>query len=250
MATDSTPPPLVALYVTCLINSQRPTTGFAVAHLLEQAGFRVEVPLEQTCCGQPAYNNGLKAEAQAVARLQIKALEPYDWVVVPSGSCGGMISVHYPDLFADDPIWHQRALRLAAKTRELAAFLDEQGIRFKPVSTTAPSAHHTSCSCRRETRSHEKADAQLRQCLGDHLQTFAEPEVCCGFGGTFSAKFDAVSARMGSNKLDQIEASGATTVISADLGCLLHLQGLALRQQRNLTFRHLADVLADAEPAQ
>lgn len=249
MTTEPAQPPLVALFVTCLVNSQRPAVGFATVKLLEQAGFRVEVPPDQTCCGQPPYNNGLTDEARRIAKLQIQVLEPYDWIVVPSGSCAGMISVHYPHLFENDAHWQERARRVAGKTRELAAFLAQQGVRFAPgPGTPAATAHHTSCSCRRETRSHTQADGLLQDCLQDQLKPFAEPEVCCGFGGTFSAKFDALSARMGSQKLDSFEAAGARTVVSADLGCLLHLQGLALRQQRDLQFRHLAEVLADAEP--
>jgi len=248
MTTDTPRPALVALYVTCLVNSQRPSVGFASLKLLEQAGFQVDVPAEQTCCGQPPYNNGMTDEARRIARVQIQALEPYDWIVVPSGSCAGMISVHYPHLFENDPAWRDRAQRVAAKTRELGAFLAEQGVRFAPgLDVQDTLAHHTSCSCRRETRSHTQANALLKDCLQDELKPFKEPEVCCGFGGTFSAKFDAISARMGSQKLDNIEAAGAGTVISADLGCLLHLQGLALRQQRGLTFRHLSEVLVDAD---
>lgn len=245
----SSPSPLVALYVTCLVNSLRPAVGFASIRLLEQAGFRVEVPPDQTCCGQPGYNNGLLEESRRIARLQIRVLEPYDWIVVPSGSCAGMISIHYPRLFEDDPLWAERASRVAAKTRELGAFLVEQGVEFQPATCPAPaSTLHTSCSCRRETRSHLQSESLLQGCLGEQLKPLAEAEVCCGFGGTFSAKFDALSARMGSQKLDQIEASGARTVISADLGCLLHLQGLAQRQQRDLQFRHLAETLADGTP--
>lgn len=250
MSTNPACAPLVALFATCLVNSQRPTVGFATVKLLEQAGFRVEVPPDQTCCGQPPYNNGLTDDARRIARWQIQVLEPYDWIVVPSGSCAGMIGIHYCHLFDHDERWRERARRLAGKTRELAAFLAEQGVRFAPSPgmPAAATAHHTSCSCRRETRSHTQADDLLRDCLQDRLKPFAEAEACCGFGGTFSAKFDALSARMGSQKLDSIEAAGARTVASADLGCLLHLQGLALRQQRDLQFRHLAEVLADAEP--
>ena len=241
--------PLVALYVTCLVNSLRPSVGFACVTLLEQAGFKVEVPPDQTCCGQPGYNNGLRQEAQQIARLQIRVLEPYEWIVVPSGSCAGMISVHYPRLLADDPAWAERARRVADKTRELSAFLVEQGVTIAPAAQPEPpSAHHTSCSCRRETRSHTQADSLLQGCLGQQLKPLKEAEVCCGFGGTFSAKFDALSARMGHQKLDDIEASGATRVISADLGCLLHLQGLALRQNRPLQFQHLAELLAEGKP--
>ncbi len=250
MTAEAPRPPIVALFVTCLVNSQRPAIGFAIVNLLEKAGFQVEVPADQTCCGQPGYNNGMIEDARKIAQWQIQVLEPYDWIVVPSGSCAGMISLHYAELFEHAPTWQTRARKLAAKTRELGAFLAEQDLHIDPAPSTATTtAHHTSCSCRRETRSHQQCDQLLQTYLNEKLIPFQEQEVCCGFGGTFSAKFDAISARMGSLKLDQIEAAGARRVVSADLGCLLHLQGLALRQQRDLTFHHLAEVLVNSEPS-
>ena len=239
--------PSVALFVTCLVNSLRPGIGFACVKVLEGAGFRVGVPESQTCCGQPGYNNGLEQEAARVARHQIAVLEGYDFVVVPSGSCAGMISVHYPRLLADDSEWLSRAQALATRTYEFGAFLAAQGIHYRPLVDAPTTVHHTSCSCRRETRSHNQDDRLLTECLGEKLVPLAEQEVCCGFGGTFSAKFDAISARMGTDKLNAASTASAHQMVSADLGCLLHLQGLAQRQQRNLRFRHLAEILADAE---
>src|SRR5689334_24842082 len=116
-------PARVALLVTCLVDLFRPTVGFAAVKLLELAGCTVEVPAAQTCCGQPAYNSGDRADAKAIARQVIAAFEDYDYVVVPSGSCGGMIKLHYPELFADEPQWAERAQRLAIRTYELVSFL-------------------------------------------------------------------------------------------------------------------------------
>lgn len=236
---------VVALYVTCLVNSLRPDTGHASVALLHRAGFQVVAPPSQTCCGQPAYNNGLEEEARALARQQIEILEPFAAVVVPSGACTGMIRVHYPRLFAQDAPWHTRARALAEKTFELGEFLHRNG--FTPASQpgAAPTAHHTSCSCRREAACHQADDALLAQALGEALKPFVEPEVCCGFGGTFAARFDDLSAHLGTTKLNHLLDAGVTRVVSADPGCLLHLQGLAQRQNRPLTFVHLAEALQD-----
>ena len=117
--------PRVALFVTCLVDLFRPSVGFAAVKLLEDAGCTVEVPRQQTCCGQPAYNSGDRADTKAIARQVIAAFESYDYTVAPSGSCAGMISHHYPALFADDPEWSARAQALAEKTHELVSFLTD-----------------------------------------------------------------------------------------------------------------------------
>lgn len=234
-----------ALYVTCLINTLRPSVAHACVNLLQQAGVPFDVPEDQTCCGQPAYNSGHRQQAQAVAQQQIRVLEPYEQIVVPSGSCAGMLRIHYPDLFERSSHWHERALKLASKVFELSEFLTKAGWS-PPLQSHTDSlscAHHTSCSCLRETRSHQLADHLLRQ-AGAHLHAVDELDTCCGFGGTFSVKYDDISHRMGCQKLDNLERSGAKQVVSADLGCLLHLEGLANKQQRRLRFFHLAEVLA------
>ena len=116
-------PKRVALFVTCLVDLFRPSIGFAAVKLLEQAGCAVSVPTAQTCCGQPAYNSGDKRHTKTVARQVIAAFSGFDYVVVPSGSCAGMIKIHYPALFADEPELAERARELAARTYELVAFL-------------------------------------------------------------------------------------------------------------------------------
>jgi L-lactate dehydrogenase complex protein LldE len=123
VAKSNSPPRRVALFVTCLVDLFRPSIGFAAVKLLEEAGCTVEVPANQVCCGQPAYNSGDRATTRDIARQVIAAFEGYDAVVVPSGSCGGMLSHHYPGLFADEPVLGARAAALAARTFELTSFL-------------------------------------------------------------------------------------------------------------------------------
>ena len=234
----------VALYVTCLINTQRPKIAWDTVSLIESLGFTVEVPPTQTCCGQPSYNNGhCVIEA---AKLQIKTLEPFDMIVVPSGSCAGMIKNHYPSVLNASKEWRSRSKSLAKKTFELSDFLLQQ--KWTPNPSIAQNnkahsiAHHTSCSCRRDTQTHHCAD-ELLQRNGNQLKQFEEQEVCCGFGGTFSEKFSALSERMAQNKLDAIEAENTNTVVSADLGCLLHLEHINKKLKRPFKFLHLAEIL-------
>lgn len=235
--------PKVALYVTCLINSLRPEIGFACVKLLESLGFAVEVPPGQTCCGQPGYNGGQRAQAKAVAKTQLLALENYDHIVVPSGSCAGMIVNHYPRLFADEPDWLKRAEAVATKTRELCQFLFEHDWRpgKSPKHSSHPVwAYHTSCSCRRETQSHAMGEELLMR-IGIKLGHMKDQDVCCGFGGAFAAKYDALSTRMGHNKLDAAAACDANAITSADLGCLLQLESL---DHSGMEFTHIAVLLA------
>lgn len=251
--------PRVALYVTCLVNTLRPQIGFACVQLIERMGFRVEVPATQTCCGQPGYNGGLRQQAMAIARQQIALLEPFDHVVVPSGSCAGMMINHYPELLKQDLSWLQRSQALAGKTLELAQFLDQH--HWQPDSPPPQHhrrtwAHHTSCSCRRETRSHQCAESML-QLAGYELAELQDQAVCCGFGGSFAAKFDALSSRMGRNKLNQVADCKATGVVSADLGCLLHLESLTgmtglsgLAEKGSQDFLHVAELLAACQEPQ
>src|SRR4051812_48803836 len=143
--------PRVGLFVTCLANAIRPRIGFAALALLEDAGCTVEVPPDQTCCGQPAFNSGDTDDTRPLARRTIELFEPYDYTVVPSGSCGGMIRSHYVEAFADDPAWLARARALAARTYEITSFLvDVLRVRPKPVRLTASATYHDSCSGLRE----------------------------------------------------------------------------------------------------
>ena len=156
-------PVRVALLVTCLVDLFRPSIGFAAVKLLEEAGCTVEVPRLQTCCGQPAYNSGDRADAKAIARQVIAAFAGYDYVVVPSGSCAGMVRVHYPDLFVDEPATRADAEALAARTYELVSFLtDMRGVTAVAARCAKRATYHDSCSGLRELG----IKAQPRRLLG------------------------------------------------------------------------------------
>jgi L-lactate dehydrogenase complex protein LldE len=235
----------VGLLVTCLADLFRPAIGFAAVKLLEQAGCDVEVPA-QSCCGQPAYNAGDAKDAAALARNVIAAFEPFDYVVAPSGSCGGMVKVHYPRLLKDDPAWAARADALAAKTHELFSFLvNVRGLRAVEAECRGDAAYHDSCSSLREMGVAAEPRLLLKTVRGLNLGDFSDKEACCGFGGFFSVKYPEISARMADDKIADAKAKGATMILAGDLGCLLHLAGRLSRRGETLSVRHAAEVLAN-----
>ncbi len=238
--------PRVALFVTCLVDLHRPTIGFAAIKLLEQAGCQVEVPRAQTCCGQPAFNSGDRTTARDIARGVLEAFSGYDYVVVPSGSCGGMIKHHLPHLFDDDPNLRARADSLSGRTYELIGFLTEiMGVTSVPASYPGVATYHDSCSGLRELGLKAQPRALLAAVAGLELREMADPEVCCGFGGTFCVKYPEISTRMASEKAADVVATGADTLLAGDLGCLLNMAGRLSRQGSAVRVRHVAEVLAD-----
>lgn len=239
------PRPRVALFVTCLVDLHRPSVGFAAIKLLEEAGCEVEVPLAQTCCGQPAYNSGDRRTAQDLGRQVLDAFSGFDYVVVPSGSCGGMIAHHLPGLFDDDPNLRARAEALGSKTFELVQFLTEvRGVDAVVARYDGVVTYHDSCSGLRELGIKAQPRALLKTVAGLELREMAEPEVCCGFGGTFCVKYPEISTRMVSDKAADIVATGADTLLAGDLGCLLNMAGRLSREGHPVRVRHVAEVLA------
>ena len=235
----------VALFVTCLVDLFRPTIGFAAVRLLEAAGCTVEVPRAQTCCGQPAYNSGDRADAKAIALQVLDAFEGYDHVVAPSGSCAGMIRVHYSELFADDPAVLPRARHLAARSWELVSFLvDICAMRAVSASWDREVAYHDGCSGLRELGVKDQPRRLLASVGGLTLKEVPRPETCCGFGGTFCVKYPDISDKMVSDKAADISATGAAAVLAGDLGCLLNIAGKLHRYGRRIEARHVAEVLA------
>jgi L-lactate dehydrogenase complex protein LldE len=235
----------VGLFITCLVDLFRPTVGFAAVKLLESNGCRVSVPSGQTCCGQPGYNSGAKPLARAIARQVIAAFEPFEHVVVPSGSCAGMIKHHYPDLLADDPAWSRRARALAAKTHELVSFLtDVLGVTHVASTYDGTATYHDSCSGLRELGIKAQPRRLLATVGGLELKELAGAEVCCGFGGTFCVKYGEVSAEIVRKKVGDIAATGADTLLAGDLGCLMNIAGKLAREGRPVKARHVAEVLA------
>jgi L-lactate dehydrogenase complex protein LldE len=246
-------PARVALLVTCLVDLFRPSVGFAAVKLLEDAGCTVEVPRAQTCCGQPAYNSGDRADAKAIARQVIAVFSDYDYVVAPSGSCAGMVRAHYPELFADEPAMKTQAEELAARTFELMAFLvDVRGVSRVAAFCDRTVTYHDSCSGLRELG--VKAQPRTLLCSVERLRLAELPgaEICCGFGGTFGVKYPDISDKMVSDKVADIAGTGAACVLAGDLGCLLQIAGKLSRTCSRVEARHVAEVLAgmtDTVPA-
>ena len=238
--------PHVGLLVTCLVDAMRPEIGFATLRLLEQAGCRVSVPEAQTCCGQPALNSGARGEAQALARRAVAAFEGFDYVVAPSGSCLGTVKAHYPELLADDPVWKARAEAVAAKSHEILAFLaDVRGWQPQGVRFSARATYHHTCAGLRELGIYAQPLRLLERVEGLELLPLEAETACCGFGGTFAVKYPEISTAIVSDKTRQIAATGADTLLAADLGCLMNIAGKLSREGRgDIRVFHPVEVLA------
>lgn len=243
------PKPHVALFVTCLVDLFRPSVGFSAIKLLEEAGCQVDVPTAQTCCGQPAFNSGDRKTSRAIAEQMIAAFETYDYVVVPSGSCGSMVKKHYAELFDggsdSDAQWKSRAEALAAKTFELVSFLvDVLAVRTVSARVSGRATYHDSCSGLRELGIRSQPRRLLSGIDGLDLSEMADSDVCCGFGGTFCVKYGDISNAIVEKKTAAIAASGADLLLAGDLGCLMNMAGKLKRQGSAIQVRHVAEVLA------
>jgi len=235
----------VALYVTCLVDLFRPSVAFDTIALLEQAGCKVSVPKMQSCCGQPTYNTGDYESTVPLAQQLIEEFEFADYVVVPSGSCAGMICHHYPKLLTGE--WRERALALAAKTFELTTFLADIADIKAPTHKPSPLpsvTYHDSCAGLRELGIKEQPRTLLKALCDTEVTELSQTEVCCGFGGTFCAKMPELSGKMASDKLDNAIASGATILAGGDMGCLMNIAGRARREGKTIEVRHIAELLA------
>ncbi len=235
----------VGLFVTCLADLYRPSVAFAAVKLLEDAGVTVEVPRAQTCCGQPAFNNGDLGNARVLAMQVIDAFAEFDYVVGPSGSCMGTIKSHYVELYEDDPEGLKRAQDLAERSYELISFLtDIMGVSEINVTYDATVTYHDSCSGLRELGIQEQPRRLLNGVQGLAFRELKDGRVCCGFGGTFCVKYPEISGKMVDDKCSRIEESGADTVLAGDLGCLLNIAGRLRRRGETTRVYHIAEVLA------
>ena len=235
----------VGLFVTCLADLMRPSVAFAAVKLLEDAGCTVAVPPGQTCCGQPALNSGDSPDTRRIARQVIEAFEGFDAVVGPSGSCMGTLRHDYPALFADDPAWRSRAEDLSKRSHELLSFLvDVLQVDTVAASLDARATYHDSCAGLREMGVKGQPRKLLGSVRGLDLVEMQGTEECCGFGGTFCVKYPDISTKMVDDKIAHIVASGATTVLGGDLGCLLNIAGRIQRRGLPIRVMHTAEVLA------
>jgi L-lactate dehydrogenase complex protein LldE len=239
----------VGFLVTCLVDLMRPSIGFAALKLLESGGADVYVPASQTCCGQPCYNSGDRADTIALARKVVGEFEDCDYLVAPSGSCAGMIRTHYAELFADEPAWSSRVERLAAKAYELTDFLvNVLKVERVPGNYRGTVTYHDSCAGLREMGVKAQPRALLATMDGVRLSEMADCEMCCGFGGTFAIKLGEISARIADNKCQHIVTNGAEAVVLGDLGCMLNIEGRLRRRGDATRVLHIAEVLAGELP--
>lgn len=233
MTRPPTRPTDVYFFATCVVDQFFPGAGLDAITLLERQGLRVHFPEDQTCCGQPAYTSGFRDQARQVAARQL-TLFPEDWpVIVPSGSCAGMMKHHYPELFADDPAQQAAADKLSARVYELTQFLvDVLGYTPADVGGDCTVVLHTSCSARREMGVHVTGKKLLGDLANVQVAQQDHESECCGFGGTFSVKQPEISAAMVEDKVAALKATGAERVVSADCGCLMNILGHAAWQDQ------------------
>ena len=237
----------VTLFHTCLVNEIDPEVGMSVVRVLERAGFDVDVPADQTCCGQPAYNAGFHDDARQVARHTLRVLSRTDGpIVIPSGSCADMIVHQYGVLFEDHPDIAAVARRVAGRCREFSQFLGQSAPEFSPGRLRARVAYHPSCHLLRGLGVTREPVALIERVEGAEAVHVHEQDECCGFGGLFSVKNAAISNAMLERKIGAIEASGADRVVACDLGCLLHVGGGLHRRGSRVRAQHLAQFLDEA----
>lgn len=238
----------VALFVTCLVDLMRPKVGFAALELLEAAGCEVVVPKIQTCCGQPAWNNGDRAAAARLAKKFITEFEGYAYVVAPSGSCADHVRNEYPAILGDEPDWHARAVALASRVHELTDFLvNVVKLEKVPGHFAGRVTYHDSCTGLRSLGIKRQPRVLLEK-AGVEVLEMPGAEECCGFGGAFSVKFGAISAAIAERKCANAQTTGADAIVGGDLGCLLNIEG-KLRRIGDTTTRvlHIAEVLTARE---
>ena len=233
----------VTLFIPCFIDAVYPRAGISMVEILERLGHRVECPEEIACCGQPPFNSGYWDEARPIAAKVLQQLAKAEAVVIGSGSCGAMVKKFYPELFAGRPE-EALAKAVASRTWEFSDFIasklgvTELGAKF-PHKVT----FHDGCHGLRELGVKASPRALMAKVQGLELVEMGEAETCCGFGGTFSAKFPMISTAMGDVKCASASDTGAEYIVSNDSSCLMHLQGLLTRQGKPLKTIHLAEVL-------
>ena len=239
----------VSLFITCLVDQLWPSVGASAVEVLRRAGCRVVFDERQTCCGQPAFNTGYRADARRLARRFIEIFEDggADHVVSPSGSCTAMAH-HFHELFADDEPWRLRAERVAARTHEFGSFLvnvlkvEDVGASFKGRVTW-----HDACHGLRDLGVREEPRKLIRGVRGAEFVELANADACCGFGGTFSVKYPEISVAILDNKIDAIEKAGVRAVVSGDASCLMQIGGRLTRNNSRVRTMHLAELLASRE---
>jgi len=232
------------LFPSCLFETLRPDLVDATLRVLEDFGVPAESARGATCCGQPAWNIGLREDARTVARPTLQSLRSAEQVVVPSGSCATMMRKFWPALF-EGTVDAADAVSVAARVVELSSLLAEQPLASEAVDTARTVAYHDSCHMLRELRIHDQP-RQVLAAVGTEVRELGGSEWCCGFGGTFSVKLPEISVAMADEKLDAVVAAGCDEVVGCDLSCLVHLEGRARQRGLDLRTSHLVEHLERA----
>ena len=241
----------VQLFITCLVDSFYPQTGEAVVELLRRIGVAVEFPPDQTCCGQPPFNAGLRTEARPLVEHTIRVFESTEGdIVIPSGSCAHMIKHGYPELFRDDPVWLPHAQALGNRVYEFTEYLvDRLGVTDLGARWDGILTYHSSCHTLRGMHIDRQPRALLANVKGARIVDLPHVEECCGFGGIFSVEHPELSAEMLKRKIRNLEATESPTLVVCDAGCLMHIQGGLHRNRMPQRVVHIAEVLNHTDAA-
>ncbi len=237
--------PHIQLFITCLVDSFYPKTGEAIVDIFRRLGISVDFPHDQTCCGQPAFNAGLRDEARPVAEHTIRVFESTTGdIVMPSGSCAHMLKHNYLELFADNPHWLPRAQSLASRVYEFTEYLvDKLGVTDLGAHWDGPLTYHPSCHLLRGMNIDRQPRALLANVRSAQIVDLPNAEECCGFGGVFSMEHPELSAEWLKRKITSLETTGAPTLVVAESGCLMHIAGGLHRQKKSQRVVHIAEVL-------
>ncbi|CAB5144015.1 Predicted L-lactate dehydrogenase, Fe-S oxidoreductase subunit YkgE [Olavius algarvensis associated proteobacterium Delta 3] len=237
---------IITLFIPCLIDTFYPNVGEAVVRVFRKLGVGVRYPEAQTCCGQPAFNAGYRKEARSAARHFIDVFAGTDPIVCPSGSCVSMVRNHYPELFRNDPAIFPRALDVGARTFEFSEYLvDQLGVEDVGAEGRGRVVYHDSCHLLRGLRIQHQPRELLRQIRGIEFVEMDNADYCCGFGGSFSVTYPAISTAMVEDKVRHIVDARADTVVAADMGCLMNIQGMLHRKNLPVQAKHIAQMLAE-----
>jgi len=237
----------IGLFITCLTDMFVPRAGVAVVKVLEHLGHKVEFPREQTCCGQPMFNNGLEPEARSLARRLARVFAPFEAVVTPSGSCAAMVRERFPSLLAGDSELSERAATMPSRTYEFVEFLTDvlridpgaMGVRWPGAVT-----HHPSCHLR-ALHATDRTDRLLAGVFGLEMKPLADAEQCCGFGGTFSVNYPRLSGAMAHAKAARVRETGCQTLVCNDAGCGMNISGACRRAGSPVRVMSAAEIMAE-----
>jgi L-lactate dehydrogenase complex protein LldE len=235
----------VTLFIQCLVDSMYPEVGEAMVKIFRKLNIAMDCPLDQTCCGQPAFNAGYRREARTTARRFIEIFENAENIVCPSGSCVHMVRHHYPELFKDRPEWLARAKNVTQKTFEFSEYLvDQLGVEDLGASFNGRITYHDSCQPLRGLGIQKQPRKLISKVKAAEFIEMKNSDICCGFGGSFAVKYPEISTAILEDKVKNIIDSGADAVVGVDMSCLMNIQGLLSRKRSPIKVMHIAQLLA------